>query len=94
MEALNALFRKADEHEILQPIGHRAMHHRASLYVDDIVLFVSPVAQDLQMLNGILDCFWGASGLATKLAKVPSRSNPVRWGAYPTGALPVPVRHL
>jgi hypothetical protein len=47
MEILSALICKADEWSLWQPIGVRAIPYCASLYVDDLILFISPSQQDL-----------------------------------------------
>jgi hypothetical protein len=51
------------------PFGVRPIAHCASLYADDLVIFISPEAQDLAMLRLILDLFEGSSGLSCNLAK-------------------------
>jgi hypothetical protein len=43
--------------------------HRASLYVDDLILFIRPRAADLQVMRLIFSVFEGASGLGCNLAK-------------------------
>jgi hypothetical protein len=42
MEVLCAMFRRADDWLLLQPLGARPIPHRVSLYVDDMVLFITP----------------------------------------------------
>jgi hypothetical protein len=69
MEVLNGLHCRADEWLLLGPFGVRPIAHRASLYVDDLVVFISPEAQDLDMLHLILDLFEGSSDLSCILAK-------------------------
>jgi hypothetical protein len=64
MEVLHAMIRKADEWSLLNPFGVYEIPFRTSLYTDDIVLFVSPDARDLQIAKVIFDAFHGASGLA------------------------------
>jgi hypothetical protein len=63
MEVLNALIRKADGWSLL------LVHGWASLYADDLVVFISPSATDLQVARRILDLFCDASGLGCNLAK-------------------------
>jgi hypothetical protein len=41
----------------------------ASLYADDLVLFLSPVRQDLKFIQGILSVFGAAFGLHTNFVK-------------------------
>jgi hypothetical protein len=69
MEALNSIIREADRREALSPLPGQVIHHRASLYADDLVMFLAPVPEDLTCLRRILDAFVGASGLITNLEK-------------------------
>jgi hypothetical protein len=62
MEVLGAMIRKADEWGLFELLGVRAIPFRASLYADDVVLFISPKALDLQLLRQIFTIFAGASG--------------------------------
>jgi hypothetical protein len=55
MEVLNALFRKADSCALLQPIGAQQIKHWVSLYTDDLIMFIAPVASDLNLANGIFE---------------------------------------
>jgi hypothetical protein len=47
----------------------RFIPFRASFYVDDVVLFMSPKMQDLQLLRQIFVIFVGASGLECNINK-------------------------
>nr|ABA95403.1 retrotransposon protein, putative, unclassified [Oryza sativa Japonica Group] len=69
MDVLNALLRKASDSGGFLPLNYRAIRHRASLYADDLVLFLSPVRQDLEFIQGILSVFGAASGLRTNFTK-------------------------
>jgi hypothetical protein len=69
MEVLAALITQADLWMLFKSFGPRAITHHASLYTDDLVTFLNPVSQDLQLLNVILDSFAGASGLSCNLTK-------------------------
>jgi hypothetical protein len=60
MEALNSLLREADRQRILAPLPENSIMHRASLYADDLVVLVSPSAEDLTNLQQILTLFAGA----------------------------------
>nr|ABA98660.1 retrotransposon protein, putative, LINE subclass [Oryza sativa Japonica Group] len=51
MEVLNAMLRKASDSGGFLPLNDRALRHRASLYIDDLVLFLSPVQQDLEFIQ-------------------------------------------
>jgi hypothetical protein len=69
MEALSALIRTANNWSLLQPLGGTAIADRASLYANDLVMFLSPTIQDLQLTRCIFDLFHGASGLGCNLQK-------------------------
>jgi hypothetical protein len=47
MDALGFVFAKAENDDLLQPLSTRMLHHRVSLYADDVVLFLSPVEGDI-----------------------------------------------
>jgi hypothetical protein len=64
MEVLSTLICKADDWALLQPLGTCSIPHHASLYVDDMVLFLTPTVQDLQLMKVLLSLFEGASRLA------------------------------
>jgi hypothetical protein len=44
MNILDAMFPKAKEWQLLGQLGVWGITHRASLYTDDLILFLSPVA--------------------------------------------------
>jgi hypothetical protein len=70
MEALNSLIREANHCAALTPLPGRAIvHHRASLYADDLVVLLAPLESDLECLHQILQLFAGASGLVTNVDK-------------------------
>nr|AAU93576.1 hypothetical protein [Oryza sativa Japonica Group] len=69
MEVLNAMLCKASDSGGFLPLNDRTLRHRVSLYADDLVLFLSPVQQDLEFIQGILSVFGAASGLRTNFAK-------------------------
>ncbi|WVZ65335.1 hypothetical protein U9M48_014716 [Paspalum notatum var. saurae] len=69
MDVLNALIKLAEETGLLSPLGQQAIRSRASLYADDLVIFVRPARQDLLALRSILDVFAGCSGLCPNLVK-------------------------
>jgi hypothetical protein len=79
MDVLNVLVVKAEEHGLLQPISSYSIHHRISLYADDVALFLKPEPSDLNTAVMILDLFGEASGLRTNIVKssiVPVRCTP------------------
>jgi hypothetical protein len=47
MEVLNAMIRKADEWNLLEKLGVRAIPYRTSMYADDLILFTKPKEQYL-----------------------------------------------
>jgi hypothetical protein len=69
MEALNALFQLAEERLLLTSLRSPKIQHRASLYADDLVIFLSSVVQDLRAVGMIMETFAGASGLHTNIHK-------------------------
>lgn len=69
MEVLNAMIAKVDRRAVLAPLPGSASSCRASVYADDLVVFLSPSTQDFNCIRQILDLFAGASGLTTNLDK-------------------------
>jgi hypothetical protein len=69
MEVLRALIHKVDSWSLWQSLGVRAIPLRDSLYTDNLILFISPSARDLQRTRSILSMFEDASGLACNLDK-------------------------
>jgi hypothetical protein len=69
MEILNTLIHKADEWLLLHQLAPRVIPHRASIYANDLMLFIRPQPQDLLFLEAIFEMFQGASGLRHNLAK-------------------------
>jgi hypothetical protein len=67
MDVLNTLFVKAGADGLLQPLSQRVSGQRLSLYADDVVLFIKPVAEELHVTKEILNAFGLASGLQTNL---------------------------
>jgi hypothetical protein len=53
MEMLNALIRKAEEWSLFQLLGVHAIPHLTPMYTDDLIMFLSLVASDLQMARNI-----------------------------------------
>lgn len=69
MEVLNALIPEADRRALLTPLPGNRIKFHASIYADDLVLFLAPSAQDFNCIRRILELFAGSSGLATNLDK-------------------------
>ena len=69
MEVLNALFAEADRQGQLTPLPGNTIRYRASIYADDLVVFLAPCPLDFSCIRQLLEVFAGASGLATNLDK-------------------------
>jgi hypothetical protein len=69
MEALSGLFYRAEAWSLLEPLPSRLIPFCASLYVDDLILFPSPVESNLQIAKRILAMFEKASELSYNLSK-------------------------
>ena len=69
MEVLNALIAEADRRAVLTPLPARAVKCRASIYADDLVIFLHPSARDYNYIQQILELFAGSSGLSTNIDK-------------------------
>lgn len=54
---------------MLTPLPDKAVKCRASVYADDLVVFLHPSAQDFTCIRQFLDLFAGASDLSTNLDK-------------------------
>jgi hypothetical protein len=69
IEVLGAMIRKAEEWKIFKKLPARVMLHRASLYGNDLIIFLSPVPDDLELIKVILATFGGAFGLCCNMNK-------------------------
>jgi hypothetical protein len=78
MDVLSHLVSKAAGMGLLQPLSRQALQHHISLYADDAVLFLRPVAADIQITMDLLQLFGEASRLETNLQK--SNVIPIRCG--------------
>jgi mannosylglycoprotein endo-beta-mannosidase len=78
MDVLGHMISKAEAEGLLMSLSRRALQHRISIYADDVVLFLRPVAGDINLTMGILDLFGEATGLKTNLQK--SSVLPIRCG--------------
>lgn len=68
MDVLNIFLSWVDMHQFLMPIL-RVGRFKASLYADDLVLFVAPVQHDLEVVKAALHIFGLTSGLFSNLEK-------------------------
>jgi hypothetical protein len=69
MEALNGLFRRADQNNMFSSLQAPAIKHRLPLYADNLVIFLSLEAKDVRLTRAMVEFFAGASGLHTNLTK-------------------------
>ena len=69
MDCLVVLIDKAANMGILGPMGDQKLSFRASLYVDDEVLFINPCQREILAVSQILKLFGDATDLRTNLAK-------------------------
>jgi hypothetical protein len=69
MDVLPALLDAADREGVPRPIGPHLPRFRASLYVDDVIMFINPSQDEVAATRHILDAFGEASGLKTNFAK-------------------------
>jgi hypothetical protein len=69
MDVLGFLISKAENDGVLKPLAPRTLKHRVSFYADDVVLFLQPVAKDINLVLDILRLFGEASGLHNNVQK-------------------------
>jgi hypothetical protein len=69
MEVLHLMIEKASAVGLLAPLASSGLRHRTSIYADDVVTFLRPLALDLKVFAAIIQDFGDASGLRTNLAK-------------------------
>jgi hypothetical protein len=51
MEVLNALFAEADRQGQLTPLPRNTIRYRASIYADDLVVFLAPCPLDFRCIR-------------------------------------------
>ena len=69
MDVLGHMVSLAARDGLLQLLSSRSLQHRISLYADDVVLFLRPKINDIEITMDILDLFGDASGLKTNVQK-------------------------
>lgn len=69
MDTLNLLISKAIYIGLFQPLSTRSIQHQLSLYADDVVLFLRPIASDIGIALWILELFGEASSLKINIYK-------------------------
>jgi hypothetical protein len=60
---------KAASEGLLLPLSRRPLQHRISIYADDVVLFLRPAVEEINVTMDILNLFGEATGLRTNLQK-------------------------
>jgi len=78
MDVLGHMVSLAARDGLLQLLSSRSLQHRISLYADDVVLFLRPKINDIEITMDILDLFGDASGLKTNVQK--SSAYPIQCG--------------
>jgi hypothetical protein len=63
MDVLTAIFCRAEEKGIFEPLHRWGVKHRISIYVGDVAMFVRPMAEDLLAPKQLVSCFGDVSGL-------------------------------
>jgi hypothetical protein len=69
MEVLHLMIEKALAVGLLTPLAPSGLRHHTSIYADDVVTFLRPLALDLKVFAAIIQDFGDASGLRTNMAK-------------------------
>jgi hypothetical protein len=69
MAVLCYLIKEAANDGLMVPLTENSVHNRISIYADDVVIFLHPVALDLVITMYILMIFGEASGLKVNMAK-------------------------
>lgn len=69
MEVLSALISEADQRGVLTPLPGTVIKFRASIYNDELVIFLAPTTNDFVCIRDTLQLFTAASGLATNIDK-------------------------
>lgn len=83
MDVLNSLFLKAGGLGLLQPLV--VFKVKRQIYVDDMVLFIKPNEEEMQLTRNVLSKFGEASGLHTNMQE--SCAIPVQCDQYQVQAM-------
>ena len=78
MDILGHMISKAEAGGLLQSLSTRSLQHWISIYADDVVLFLRPAAQDINITLDILQLSSEASGQCNNAQK--SSVFPIRCG--------------
>uniref|UniRef100_A0A8R7TQP3 Reverse transcriptase domain-containing protein n=1 Tax=Triticum urartu TaxID=4572 RepID=A0A8R7TQP3_TRIUA len=79
MEPLHCMFELATTRGLLAPLARTGLHHRLSMFADDVMIFLKTNERDLSTCASLLTLFGEASGLRVNLAK--SAVYPIRCSA-------------
>lgn len=69
MDVLGYLIKEAANDGLMVPLIESSVHNRISIYADDVVIFLHPVALDLVITMDIIRIFGEAAGLKVNMAK-------------------------
>jgi hypothetical protein len=69
LDVMGFLISKDKSVGLLKPLSTRTLQHRVSFYADDVVLFLHPVAGDINITLDILQVFGEALGLCHNMQK-------------------------
>jgi mannosylglycoprotein endo-beta-mannosidase len=69
MDVLGHMISKAASDGLLLPLSRRPLQHRIYIYADDVVLFLRPAVEEINVTMDILNLFGEATGLRTNLQK-------------------------
>jgi hypothetical protein len=101
MEVFNALLEQADLGGMLSPLPGNLVKFRASIFADDLVIFLRLKPEDFSCIKEILGLFAGASRLLTNLDKcmispIPCSNEDVEviHEVFPCQLSPFPCKYL
>ena len=69
IDVLGRMISKAEEEGILQPLSTQSLQHRISIHADDLILFIRPAGDDINITLDILHLFGEASRLCNNAQK-------------------------
>jgi hypothetical protein len=69
IDVLGFMISKAEIDGVLKPLAPSTLKHRVSFYTDDVVLFLQPVTEDINLVLDILRLFGEASDLRNNVQK-------------------------
>ena len=79
VDCLGRLMDLAQQQKVISPLG-MTIKHRASIYADDVIIFIKPLLLDFNVVSQIMDLFGKATGLCTNMAK--SKILPIRCDGF------------